>query len=57
LKGRNAKNALININNYDKIQLDPSEVAEIQTELKLKKQNILRCFELVVLAKLDPKDG
>jgi len=24
--------------------------------LKLKKQNILRCFELVILAKLDPKD-
>ena len=24
--------------------------------MKLKKQNILRCFELVILSKLDPKD-
>jgi len=38
------------------IVLDSDEILEIQEELKLKKQNILRCFELVILSKLDPKD-
>jgi histone acetyltransferase 1 len=36
--------------------LDHREVNEIRTKLKLKKENILRCFELLQIACLDPED-
>jgi hypothetical protein len=37
--------------------LDHREVSQIKTKLKLTKDNILRCFELLLLAFLDPNDG
>lgn len=37
--------------------LDHREVSAIKTKLKLTKDNILRCFELLLLAHLDPNDG
>lgn len=56
-KGKsNLKSSLINRNNIDMLVLDQQEIADIQQVLKLKKQNILRCFELAILSKLDPKD-
>ncbi len=50
------KRDLINSTNYEKLMLDQLEVQDIQINLKLKKQNILRCYELLVLTKLDPND-
>jgi hypothetical protein len=38
-------------------QLDHREVSLIRTKLKLPKETILRCFELLLLAFLDPNDG
>lgn len=37
--------------------LDPKELTAIRTKLKLRKDNIQRCFELLLLAHLDPHDG
>ena len=37
--------------------LDHKEVNQIKTKLKLPKDNILRCFELLLLAHLDPNDS
>jgi hypothetical protein len=37
--------------------LDHKEVALIRAKLKLPKDNILRCFELLLLAFLDPNDS
>jgi hypothetical protein len=37
--------------------LDHKEVSLIRTKLKLRKDNIQRCFELLILAHLDPNDG
>lgn len=37
--------------------LDHKEVTLIRTKLKLSKDNVLRCFELLLLAFLDPNDG
>jgi len=37
--------------------LDHKEVSVIRTKLKLSKDNILRCFELLLLAFLDPNDA
>ena len=36
--------------------LDHREISEIRTRLKLKKENIQRCFELLLVACLDPDD-
>jgi hypothetical protein len=57
LKGKaGLKSGNINKHNFDQLQLETEEVAEIQEVVKLKKQNILRCYELLILAKLDQKD-
>ena len=37
--------------------LEHKEINEIRTKLKLKKENILRCFELLQIACLDPNDA
>lgn len=37
--------------------LDPKELTAVRTKLKLRKDNIQRCFELLLLAHLDPNDG
>lgn len=37
--------------------LEHREVSLIRTKLKLTKDNILRCFELLLLAHLSPYDG
>jgi len=37
--------------------LDHKEISLIRNKLKLHKDNILRCFELLLLAFLDPNDG
>jgi hypothetical protein len=37
--------------------LDHKEVSHIRQKLKLTKDNVLRCFELLLLAHLDPHDG
>lgn len=37
--------------------LDHKEVTLIKTKLKLPKDNILRCFELLLLAYLEPNDS
>ncbi|CDW89701.1 mannose-1-phosphate guanylyltransferase [Stylonychia lemnae] len=56
-KGKSSlKSSIINKFNFDQLVLDQQEIANIQSLLKLKKQNILRCFELLILAKLDRKD-
>lgn len=47
----------INCNNFDDVYLDNEEIMQIQKVLKLTKPRIIRCFELIVLAKLDPKDS
>ena len=51
-----SRHSLINSKNYQQIQLEQEEVQRISYKLKLKKQNVIRCFELACLAKLDPKD-
>ena len=48
---------MINKENFDQIVLDQDEIQDIQDELKLKKQNILRCFELIILTLLDKADS
>lgn len=56
-KGKSSlKSSSINRFNFEQLELDQQELANIQSVLKLKKQNILRCFELIILAKLDKKD-
>jgi hypothetical protein len=47
----------INASNFDQIHLDNEEIKKIEKELKLTKPRIIRCFELIVLAKLDAKDA
>ena len=37
--------------------LEAKEVAEIRSKLKLRKDNVMRCFELLLLAHLDPNCG
>ena len=37
--------------------IDHKEISLIRTKLKLKKDNVQRCFELLLLAHLDPNDG
>lgn len=37
--------------------LEPKEIAEIRSKLKLRKDNVMRCFELLLLAHLDPNDS
>ena len=37
--------------------LEQKEISQIRQKLKLRKDNILRCFELLLLAFLDPSDG
>lgn len=37
--------------------LDHREISVIKQKLKLSKDNILRCFELLLIAFLDPNDG
>lgn len=37
--------------------LEPKEIADIRTKLKLRKDNVMRCFELLLLAHLDPNDS
>jgi len=37
--------------------IDHHEVNEIRTKLKLKKDNVLRCFELLQIACLNPADA
>ena len=46
----------INSANFDRVCLENEEIMLIMKELKLTKPRIIRCFELIVLAKLDPKD-
>jgi histone acetyltransferase 1 len=50
-------NTLINIGNFDEVHLDNEEINKIIKKLKLTKQRIIRCFELIILARLDPKDA
>jgi hypothetical protein len=54
---KNMMNSYITIANYDKVHLDNDEINLISKKLKLPKQRILRCFALIILAKLDPKDA
>ena len=54
---RSVRQVYVNKDNFDSCVLDQDEILEIQEELKLKKQNILRCFELIVLSLLDPNDA
>jgi hypothetical protein len=56
-KGKKMCNAFINNDNYDKVHLENDEVNIISKKLKLPKQRILRCFALLMLSKLDPKDA
>ena len=56
-KSKKGFNTLINIHNFDQLHLDNEEIQKITKKLKLTKQRIIRCFELIVLAKLDPKDA
>lgn len=37
--------------------LDHHEINEIRNKIKLKKENVLRCFELLQIACLDPYDA
>lgn len=37
--------------------LDQKEISLIRTKLKLRKDNIMRCFELILIAHLDPNDS
>ncbi len=37
--------------------LDHHEINEIRAKIKLKKENVLRCFELLQIACLDPHDA
>ena len=39
------------------VGLDHHEINQIRTKLKLKKENIMRCFELLQIACLDPKES
>ncbi|TNV83269.1 hypothetical protein FGO68_gene11080 [Halteria grandinella] len=54
---KSAPGAIINKDNFDLLVLDNDEIQDIQDDLKLKKQNIHRCFELVVLSLLDQTDS
>lgn len=55
-QGKIRKGPFINKENFDSITLDQDEILDIQDALKLKKQNILRCFELIILTLLDQSD-
>jgi hypothetical protein len=37
--------------------MENEEVMQISKKLKLQKQRIIRCFEMIILAKLDPNDA
>ncbi len=37
--------------------LDQKEISLIRTKLKLRKDNIMRCFELILISHLDPNDS
>jgi len=56
-KSKKGVNTLINIHNFEELHLDNEEIQKITKKLKLTKQRIIRCFELIILAKLDPKDA
>jgi len=56
-KGRKMSSSYITYANYDKVHLDNDELNTISKKLKLPKQRILRCFALIILSKLDPKDA
>lgn len=56
-KGKRSSQQTITIDNFDLVHLDSEEIMQIQKELKLTKPRIIRCFEMIVLAKLDPKDS
>ena len=56
LKSKKSDNQYINIDNFDEIHLENEEILQIMKTLKLTKQRVIRCFEIVVLAKLDPND-
>lgn len=53
---RTAHKQYINSLNFDKLCLDQEEIQSFQRRLKLTKTRIIRCFELMILAKLDPND-
>ena len=55
---RNLKANYLDVDSFkDCAVLDHKEIAEIRTKLKLRKDNIMRCFELLLLAHLDPADS
>ena len=56
-KNKRACHQFINIHNFDQLSLANDEITRIQKILKLSKQRIMRCFEIIVLAKLDPHDA
>ena len=56
-KNKRKSLCLVTKENFDSIYLSNEEISKIQKVLKLTKPRIIRCFELVVLALLDPKDN
>lgn len=56
-KNKRLSSSYINHSNFDKLTLGQDEIGQIMKKLKLSKQRVIRCFELIMLAKLDPKDA
>ena len=56
-KNKRISSSYINNGNFDKLTLSQDEINQIMKKLKLTKQRVIRCFELIMLAKLDPKDA
>ena len=47
---------MLDCNLFKHCNLDHKEINQIKAKLKLKKENIVRCFELLQIACLDPND-
>jgi hypothetical protein len=56
-KNKRISSSYITHQNFDQLHLSSEEINIIMKKLKLSKQRIIRCFELIMLAKLDPKDA
>jgi hypothetical protein len=55
---RNLKSNYLDVDSFkDCAVLEHKEISEIRTKLKLRKDNIMRCFELLLIAHLDPADS
>jgi len=50
-------NKVLNCDSFKQCTLDHKEISEIKAKLKLKKENIQRCFELLQISCLDPNDS